>query len=92
VSVQFDSDTARRKDRIAREISDYVLLHPNASDTLEGVQRWWLPVSESAPAAVLELALDDLVARRVLSRRTLPDGRSIYSVNAEPPDTPDTND
>jgi hypothetical protein len=87
VDTHIDSDVARRIDRVAQEITDYVSVHPNASDTLEGVQRWWLPTSETPAAEVLERALDVLVARRVLNRRVLPDGRLIYSVKAEPPDT-----
>ena len=65
---------------LAGAITRYVALHPNASDTLEGVGRWWV-ASEAVTASpeLLQRVLDELVDADVLTRRTLPDGRTIYA-------------
>ncbi len=70
-------------DRLTHAIVRYVNAHPNASDTLEGVARWWVASdAEHAPAALLQCALDVLTERHVLTRRLLPDGRRAYAASA----------
>jgi len=66
---------------VADEIRRYLAAHANASDTLEGVQTWWLPLG--VPGSTVQRALDALVAARVVHRRQLPDGNLIYA--ARPP-------
>jgi hypothetical protein len=67
-------------ERLARAIARYVDAHPNASDTLEGVARWWVAAdAEQAPLDALQRALDALTDREVLTRRVLPDGRRVYA-------------
>jgi hypothetical protein len=69
--------------RLTRAIVGYVSAHPNASDTLEGVARWWVASdAEHAPVDVLQRALDLLTDRHVLTRRVLPDGRHTYAASA----------
>jgi hypothetical protein len=76
-------------DRLARAIVRYADAHPNASDTLEGVARWWVASdAEHAPADVLQRALDRLTDRHVLTRRVLPDGRRMYAVSTSRADPP----
>jgi phosphatidate phosphatase APP1 len=70
-------------DRLARAIARYVRAHPNASDTLEGVARWWVASeAEHAPLDFLQRALDTLADQQVLSRRVLPDGRQVYAAQS----------
>ncbi len=74
-----DDDAVRA---IAAEIERYVAAHPGAADTAEGIQRWWLSGRlADEPAAVLTEALDALIARGVIARRTLPDGRTLYAAS-----------
>jgi hypothetical protein len=32
--------------RVARELGQYLVDHPNAKDTIEGIRRWWLVEGE----------------------------------------------
>jgi hypothetical protein len=67
-------------DRLMRAIVRYLDAHPNASDTLEGVARWWVASdAEHAPVDALQRALDLLTDRHVLTRRMLPAGRRSYA-------------
>jgi hypothetical protein len=69
-------------DRLLRAIVRYVTAHPNASDTVEGVARWWVAAdAEQVPLDVLRHALDLLTDRQVLTRRELRDGRHVYAVS-----------
>ena len=61
---------------VADEIRRYLAAHANASDTMEGVQNWWLPFR--VPGSTVQRALDALVAEGVLQKRQLPDGNLIY--------------
>lgn len=58
-----------------REIERYLRAHPNASDTLQGVRDWWLEgLAAVLPLTVVQLALDRLVADRVVGARPIPGG------------------
>jgi len=62
-------------DAAVRDIEGYLLEHPNASDTPQGVCDWWLPSHEGALRAdIVQAALDRLVARQVLEARPIPGG------------------
>lgn len=66
-------------ERLARAIVRYVNAHPDASDTIEGVARWWVASeAEHVTVDLLERALDMLTERRVLTVRVLPDGRQVF--------------
>ena len=69
---------------IARELERYVSLHSTAADTPEGIARWWLDWSEQPALNRVEVALELLVARGVLARRMLPDGKLIYACATRP--------
>jgi hypothetical protein len=65
---------------VTRAVAIYVWQHPNAADTVEGIQRWWLSRARLEEGADhVESALDVLTRRGVLVRRRLPDGRFIYA-------------
>jgi hypothetical protein len=69
---------------IARELEQYVSLHPTAADTPDGIARWWLDRAEQPALSRVEAALEVLVARHVLARESLPDGRAVYSARHAP--------
>jgi hypothetical protein len=65
---------------IADAIRRYLVTHPAAADTADGIQRWWLlPLQHEEPLALVELALDRLVDEGVMRRVVMEDGRVIYS-------------
>jgi hypothetical protein len=73
-------DRGARIARIASMVERYVAAHPTASDTIAGIRRWWLiPAPSEEDASLLESALEHLVDRGVMTKRTLPDGNVAFS-------------
>lgn len=70
---------------VATVIGRYLATHPNASDSLEGVQRWWLGEKAiDAPGTTVQQALDRLVKKGAVVKRLLPDGTVVYAASAPP--------
>jgi hypothetical protein len=67
---------------IADEILAYLVRHPEAQDTLEGITEWWL-LEQRIRSAVAEVdgALRSLVADDLLVTRQCADGRTYYGLN-----------
>ena len=67
---------------IANEILAYLVKHPEAQDTLEGITEWWL-LEQRIQYAVAEVdgALNNLVADGLLVTRQCADGRTYYGLN-----------
>jgi hypothetical protein len=67
---------------IADEILAYLVKHPEAQDTLEGITEWWL-LEQRIRSAVAEVdgALRNLVADDLLVKRECADGRTYYGLN-----------
>jgi hypothetical protein len=67
---------------IADEILAYLVKHPEAQDTLEGITEWWL-LEQRIRSAVAEVdgALHNLVADDLLVSRQCADGRTYYGLN-----------
>lgn len=73
-------------DASAEAIRRYLQAHPHASDTVDGVLKWWLaPQQFTLTAEQVREALERLVAERIMARRTLPDGTVIYAAAQRPP-------
>lgn len=66
-------------EEIARDLEQYVALHPTAADTVDGIARWWLDRPEQPSLSRVEAALESLASRGLLARAFLPDGRTVYS-------------
>ena len=65
---------------IASEIRRYLANHSNATDSLDGVQRWWLPqLAVEAPGLAVQQALDLLAREGTVIKKTLPDGTVVYA-------------
>jgi hypothetical protein len=67
---------------IAAEIQRYLANHPNATDSLDGVQRWWLVRGAvEAPSLSVQQALDLLIDEGLVMKKVLPDGTAVYAGN-----------
>lgn len=64
---------------VAQEIERYLANHPNAADTLPGIQRWWLLMQRYEQAVMqVQRALDYLETAGVVAKATGNNGRTIY--------------
>lgn len=69
------------KDALCR----YLTERPQAADTAQGIQRWWLAPSFGEVAlATVQAALDQLLAEGVIERRTSPWTDAVYSLSDTP--------
>lgn len=65
--------------RVRSAILAYLDRHANAADTREGIIDWWLPIEQRAfDRAVIERALEMLVAEGLLTGTRLVDGTVLY--------------
>ena len=74
------AEADHRVQAIARNVEAYLAIHPDAADSAEGIQRWWLAstLTEESLDRV-RAALDELAAAGRVTRRVLPDGGVVYS-------------
>lgn len=67
-------------EEIARKIRRYLLDHPNAADSLEGIVHWWLVRQQVEFAAEkVKMALDYLVGNDLISKSTTVEGTVLYA-------------
>ena len=72
--------------RLEQAIQDYLAAHPNAADSVTGIQRWWLPEELAyVSVALLDAALANLVAHGVLREEHLPDGNIMFAPASKSP-------
>jgi hypothetical protein len=68
--------------RIGNEILAYLVDHPNARDTLEGIVDWWLLERQiKFQAASVKEALSDLVDRGLILEHKGLDSHTHYRIN-----------
>lgn len=68
--------------QIGYEILAYLVEHPDAQDTTEGIIEWWLSGRAVKPnAALVEGALTELTDLGLVLARTGEDARAYYKVN-----------
>lgn len=66
--------------QIAEAIRRYLSDHPKAADTVEGIAGWWLVAERYQPTQEeVQQALDDLVAKGMVIRKEVLNGRVVYS-------------
>jgi hypothetical protein len=67
---------------VADEILSYLVEHPEAQDTVEGITEWWL-LEQRIRTAIAEVdgALHELVANGLLVSRQCADGRIYFGLN-----------
>jgi hypothetical protein len=65
-------------DEVAQWITDHLARHPDAADTADGIQRWWLaPRHGEVALAVVAQALEALERSGTVSSRSIA-GRVVY--------------
>ena len=65
---------------ISEEIHRYLLSHPDAADTIEGITKWWLTSQRYEETKTLvKKALNNLISRGLIIQSTNADGTIIYS-------------
>ncbi len=69
---------------VIRHVLQYLIAHPDAKDTVQGILLWWLPVDaiERGEEEVQE-ALDTLVAQGWLTQRQTTTAQTLYGLNQE---------
>lgn len=69
---------------VVKFILQYLIEHPNAKDTRDGILRWWLPGSvEAWNAGTVQEALDRLVVLGWLTKRTVTPSQVLYGLASE---------
>ena len=67
---------------IEHDILSYLLQHPRANDTVEGIVEWWLLKQEvERRTAMVKEALRDLVQKEFVIETSKKDGRLHYRLN-----------
>jgi len=67
---------------LSRRIVSYLVTHPHAADTIEGISQGWLWDAQSQPSDdQLQQALDCLAARQLVLASHGGNGRVSYSMN-----------
>jgi Fe2+ or Zn2+ uptake regulation protein len=65
---------------VIQAVLDYLVRHPSAADSAEGVARWWLmDLSEPVQPGAVKLALESMVRQGLLRTATLADGSTLYA-------------
>jgi hypothetical protein len=73
---------------VADEIAHYLDRRPDASDTEEGVMRWWIPrIRLEEERGVVRSALALLVSQGVVERVVLPGGLVMFRLHRRHPAT-----
>jgi len=68
-----------RVEVIAGEITRYLVAHPDAADTFDGIARWWITrIRLEEAMQQVRQALDGLVKEGRVVVEKLPDGSSLY--------------
>jgi hypothetical protein len=72
-------DAAAKK--VLAGILKYMIEHPEAKDSVEGIEAWWRPEREEWPAAVVRDVLASLEARNWVVVREVASGAHLYGAN-----------
>lgn len=73
-------------ERTVAAIEAYLVRHPAAADSEQGVAQWWLPeFGLDVPVDYVHQALELLHMRGVVERTALPDGGAVYRAAKAPP-------
>jgi hypothetical protein len=77
-----NNPSARSAQKASRGILDYLVRHPDAKDTIDGILKWWLPENEWDEEEVQE-ALDNLTSKGWLTKRQTTASQTVYGMNKD---------
>jgi hypothetical protein len=75
------TDEVHERESVERLVLRYLLRHPAAADSAEGVRLWWLRDAGEVSQAMLMAALEELLERGWLVTRGETPEMRIYSLN-----------
>jgi hypothetical protein len=79
-----EQSASRTNEDVIGKVLMYLVKHPDAKDTIEGIENWWLPDSTTGEAKQkLKESLDTLVSKGWLVARRSHQSETIYSLNRE---------
>ena len=84
VHAQIQVSGSQDESKIAKEILRYLESHPQAADTLEGIEAWWLSSEHSRikpQTSVIRSVVERLVKDAKLTQRKAQNGRTYYSIH-----------
>ena len=68
---------------ITRLILTYLVDHPDAKDTVEGILTFWVKQHDVQAKEQVEMALDELVNHEWLIKRELTSDKKFYGINKQ---------
>jgi hypothetical protein len=70
--------------QVTRGILQYLVEHPDAKDTLEGIYKWWLPKAHNERGKEeIRKALDLLTLKGWLTKRRTVPSKEFYGINKD---------
>ena len=77
-------DPSETDESFIRLILQYLIEHPDAKDTSEGIHKWWLPKEYSDRGRdEVQSALDSLTSTGWLTKRERIASKEIYGINKD---------
>lgn len=74
--------TENEKSVITKQILTYLIEHPDAQDTLEGITYWWLLEQQiKTSISTVRVALTDLLSKELIVEQGDDEQRVRYAVN-----------
>ncbi len=78
------SSQPNEQNELERKLLRYLVDHPEARDTLEGIAKWWLLEQEIREEKTkVQEALAGLVAKGFVVEERMEDGRRVFGMNEE---------
>ena len=69
---------------VIRELLHYLIKHPDAKDTIEGILRWWLPDSHRDwGEEEVQQAVDFLTSKAWITARNVTASQKVYGLNKD---------
>jgi len=79
-----DKSRSGAEEQVIRGILQYLVEHPDAKDTPEGIHKWWLPEERGDGGRdEVQKALDLLTSKRWLTKRGTVPSKEFYGINKD---------